>query len=192
MVPTTKVTTVSGIMSSDVYSEEFSRRRVYLTGQITDMLATDICAQINHLASESHDDIYLIIQSPGGTISAGMSILDTMLACKCDVVTIVMGEAASMGAFLASCGTKGKRYIGKNAEMMIHQPLGGASGQASDIERTVSHILKIKKRLYSKLADNTGKSYDEINRDCDRDYYLSSEEAIAYGLADCIFRGFDD
>lgn len=192
MVPTTKVVTTSGIMTSDIYSDEFSRRRIYLTGQIDDASASDICAQINHLASHSKDDIYLVIQSPGGSVSAGMSILDTMNTCGCDICTVVNGEAASMGAFLASCGTKGKRYIGAHAEMMIHQPLGGASGQASDIERTAAHILKIKKKLHTILARNTGQTYDQICTDCDRDHYLTADESIEYGLVDHIFSGFEE
>lgn len=192
MVPTTKIVTSSGIMTSDIYSDEFTRRRIYLTGQISDISASDICAQINHLASQSKDDIYMIIHSQGGSVSAGMAILDTMNACKCDICTVVSGEAASMGALLAACGTKGKRYIGANSEMMIHQPLGGASGQASDIEKTAAHILKVKQKLHTMLAANTGQSYERICKDCDRDYYLTAEESIKYGLADHIFNGFED
>lgn len=192
MVPTTKIVTSSGIMTSDIYSDEFSRRRIYLTDKIDDASASDICAQINHLSSQSKDDIYLVIQSPGGSVSAGMAILDTMNTCKCDVCTVVMGEAASMGAFLAASGTNGKRYIGENAEMMIHQPLGGASGQASDIERTAAHIVGVKKRLHSILARNTGQSYEQICIDCDRDHFLTAEESIEYGLVDHIFTGFPE
>jgi len=192
MIPTTKVVTASGIMTSDIYSDEFTHRRVYLTGAIDDASAMDVCAQINHLASQSREDICLVINSQGGSVSAGMAILDTMSTCRCDVCTVVLGSAASMGAFLASCGTKGKRFVGDNAEMMIHQPLGGASGQASDIERTAAHIVKIKQKLYTRLAANTGQTYEKICADCDRDYYLTAEEAIAYGLVDRIFDGFDD
>ena len=192
MIPTTKITTQSGIMTSDVYSEEFSQRRIYLTGQIDDALATDICAQINYLSAQSNEDIYVIIQSPGGSVSAGMSILDTMNSCKCRIATIVMGEAASMGALLSSSGNKGMRFIGENAEMMIHQPLGGVSGQASDIERTAVHIGKIKKRIHEMLSKNTGRSLEQICQDCDRDHWLDAEEAIEYGLADAIFTGYKD
>ncbi len=192
MVPTTKVVTSSGIMTSDIYSDEFTRRRIYLTGKIDDASASDIRAQINHLAAQSKDDIYLIIDSSGGSVSAGMAILDTMHTSKCDIQTIVMGEAASMGAFLASSGTKGKRYIGENAEMIIHQPLGGASGQASDIERTAAHIMRVKKKLHTILAKNTGQTYEQICIDCDRDHYLTAEESIEYGLADHIFTGFPE
>ena len=121
-----------------------------------------------------------------------MAILDTMDACGCDISTVVMGVAASMGAVLASSGTKGKRFIGSNAEMMIHQALGGASGQTADILRTAEHIQRINKRLYNILAKNTGKSYKKICADCDRDYYLDSQAAINYGLADEIFEGFEE
>ncbi len=192
MVPTTKIVTSTGIMTSDIYSDEFSRRRIYLTGEINDASASDICAQINHLASQGKDDIYLIIKSVGGIVSDGLAILDTMNTCKCDICTVVMGEAASMGAFLAASGTKGKRYIGENAEMMIHQPLGGASGQASDIERTAAHIVRVKKRLHSILARNTGQTYEQICIDCDRDHFLTAEESIEYGLVDHIFTGFPE
>lgn len=192
MVPTTKIVTSTGIMTSDIYSDEFARRRIYLTGQIDDASASDIRAQINHLAAKNRDDIYLIIDSPGGSVSAGMGILDTLSTCKCDICTVVMGEAASMGAFLAASGTKGKRYIGENAEMMIHQPLGGASGQASDIERTAAHIVRVKKRLHSILARNTGQTYEQICIDCDRDHFLTAEESIEYGLVDHIFTGFPE
>lgn len=191
MIPTTKIVTQSGIMTSDTYSEEFSKRRIYLTGQIDEQMASDVCAQINHLASQNDDEIYLIIQSPGGSVSAGLSILDTMNTCKCDICTVVMGEAASMGALLASSGTKGKRMIGKNAEMMIHQPLGGTSGQASDIERTATHIVKIKNKLHKILSQNTGQSYKQICTDCDRDFWLDAEESIEYGLVDQIFLGYN-
>lgn len=192
MIPTAKVITQSGIMTSDVYSEEFSRRRIYITGMIDDGLSSDVCAQINHLASLSNEDIVLVIQSPGGSVTAGNAILDTMIACKCDISTVVLGEAASMGAVLASSGTKGKRYIGANSEMMIHQALGGASGQTADILRTADHIKKVNKKLYTLLANSTGKSYAQICDDCDRDYFLDSQEAIEYGLVDHIFTGFVD
>ncbi len=192
MIPATKVITQSGVMGSDPYSEEFSRRRIYITGQINDTLASDICAQINHLAALSHEDIVLVIQGPGGSVTAGNAILDTMETCKCDISTVVLGEAASMSAVLASSGTKGKRFIGARAEMMIHQALGGASGQTADILRTAEHIKKVNKKLHQQISTNTSKSYEQICADCDRDYYLEAEEAIAYGLADHIFTGFAD
>ncbi len=192
MIPRTERMTRTGIVSSDVYSDEFMHnRRIYLSGPIEDLGATDICAQINHLAAQSNEDIYMIIHSPGGSVTAGLAILDTMRACGCDICTIVSGLAASMGAVIASAGSKGKRYISRHAEMMIHQPLGGAQGQASDIERTAAHIVKIKKKLHSILSENTGIPYDRICVDCDRDYYLDANEAIDYGLADHLFTGFE-
>lgn len=192
MIPNTKIVTQSGVMASDTYSDEFAQRRIYLTGQIDEQMASDICAQINYLASQNDEEIYLIIQSPGGSVSAGLSILDTMNSCKCDICTVVMGEAASMGALLASSGTKGKRMIGENAEMMIHQPLGGARGQASDIERTAAHIVKIKNKLHRILSQNTGRSYKQICTDCDRDHWLDADESIEYGLVDQIFSGYNN
>ncbi len=192
MIPITKQINKSGITSSDVYSEEFARRRIYLTGEIDALASSDVCAQINHLASQSHDDIYLIIQSPGGSISAGLAILDAMESSKCDICTVVSGDAASMGAFLAAAGTKGKRFIGKHAEMMIHQPLGGVSGQASDIQLSAAHILKTKRLMNTMLSEFTGQPYEKICEDCERDHYLDAEESIAYGLVDRIFKGFEE
>lgn len=191
-VPTTRTATTAGYMNSDCLSEEFSRRRIYITEEITDTMAASICCQINHLASLSNDDITLWVMSPGGSVSAGSAILDTMNACRCDFRTIVMGTAASMAAVIASSGTKGKRYIGSNSGMMIHQALGGFSGQTADILRTAQHIEKVNNRLYGILAANTGMSMEKIAADCDRDYHLNANEAIAYGLADHIFSGFED
>ncbi len=192
MIPSVKVTTHAGIAGSDVCSEEFSRRRIYLTGEINQAMSADICAQINHLAAQSRDDIILVIQSPGGSVTAGNAILDTMHTCGCDVATVVMGEAASMGAVIASSGTKGKRYIGESAEMMLHQALGGASGQAADILKAADHIRQINNKLHMLIARNTGKTIEQIVADCDRDFYLDSEDSISYGLADKLFTGFDD
>ncbi|RGI76349.1 ATP-dependent Clp protease proteolytic subunit [Ruminococcus bromii] len=191
-VPTTRTATTTGYMTSDCLSEEFSRRRIYITEEITDPMAASICCQINHLASLSNDDITLWVMSPGGSVSAGSAILDTMNACGCDFRTIVMGTAASMAAVIASSGTNGKRYIGSNSGMMIHQALGGFSGQTADILRTAQHIEKVNNRLYGILAANTGMSMEKIVADCDRDYHLNANEAIAYGLADHIFSGFED
>lgn len=191
MTPTTRITTSSGYAASDCVSEEFSRRRIYIE-DITPEYAADVCRQINQLASVSKEDITLWIQSPGGCVSAGLAILDTMATCGCDIRTVVMGSAASMGAVIASSGTRGKRSIGSNAEMMIHQALGGVSGQTTDILRTANHIQKVNNRLYTILAQNTGKDIAQISADCDRDYFLDAEESIAYGLVDCIFTGFED
>ena len=189
--PTTRTATAAGYVTSDSLSEEFSRRRIYITGEISESMAAEICCQINHLAALSHDDITLWIMSPGGSVSAGSAILDTMNACECEFRTIVMGNAASMAAVIASSGTKGKRFIGSHSGMMIHQALGGCSGQTVDILRTAQHIAKINNRLYGILAANAGVSLEKIAADCDRDCRLDAEEAIEYGLADHIFRGFD-
>lgn len=191
-IPTTRIATAAGYMTSDCLSEEFSCRRIYITEEITNSVAAEICCQINHLAALSNEDITLWIMSPGGSVSAGSAILDTMNTCGCDFKTIVMGTAASMAAVIASSGTKGKRYIGANSGMMIHQALGGFSGQTADILRTAQHIEKTNKRLYEILARNCGVSVQQIAVDCDRDYHLNAEEAIAYGLADHIFSGFED
>lgn len=191
-IPTTRIATAAGYMTSDCLSEEFSCRRIYITEEITNSMAAEICCQINHLAALSNEDITLWIMSPGGSVSAGSAILDTMNTCGCDFKTIVMGTAASMAAVIASSGTKGKRYIGANSGMMIHQALGGFSGQTADILRTAQHIEKTNKRLYEILARNCGVSVQQIAVDCDRDYHLNAEEVIAYGLADHIFSGFED
>ena len=191
-IPTTRIATAAGYMTSDCLSEEFSCRRIYITEEITNLMAAEICCQINHLAALGNEDITLWIMSPGGSVSAGSAILDTMNTCGCDFKTIVMGTAASMAAVIASSGTKGKRYIGANSGMMIHQALGGFSGQTADILRTAQHIEKTNKRLYEILARNCGVSVQQIAVDCDRDYHLNAEEAIAYGLADHIFSGFED
>ena len=191
-IPTTRIATAAGYMTTDCLSEEFSCRRIYITEEITNLMAAEICCQINHLAALSNEDITLWIMSPGGSVSAGSAILDTMNTCGCDFKTIVMGTAASMAAVIASSGTKGKRYIGANSGMMIHQALGGFSGQTADILRTAQHIEKTNKRLYEILARNCGVSVQQIAVDCDRDYHLNAEEAIAYGLADHIFSGFED
>lgn len=195
MMPMTRTTTATGYATSDPISDEYGRRRIYLTTEITDAVAADICCQINQLAAQSNEDITLWIMSPGGTVSAGLAILDTMKACGCDIRTVVMGCAASMAAVLASSGTKGKRAIGRNGQMMIHQALGGVSGQTVDIIRTANHIQNTNNRLYGILAENTGASIQQIAIDCDRDFYLDATEAIsygAYGLVDSIFSGFDD
>ena len=192
MLPKVIITSPSGYMDSDCLSEEFSRRRIYIKGEITDESAFETCIQINQLASASKDDITLWIKSIGGSVSAGLAILDTISTCGCEFRTIVMGSAASMAAVIASSGTKGKRYIGANAEMMIHQALGGVSGQTKDILLTADHIRKINNRLYTILAHNTGKTVKKISSDCDRDYFLDAEAAIKYGLVDQIFEGFEE
>ena len=195
MMPMTRTTTATGYATSDPISDEYGRRRVYITTDINDNVAANICCQINQLAAQSDEDITLWIMSPGGSVSAGLAILDTMKACRCDIRTVVRGCAASMAAVLASSGTRGKRAIGQNGQMMIHQALGGVSGQTMDIIRTANHIQKTNNRLYTILAENTGANIQQIAADCDRDFYLDATEAISYGsygLVDTIFNGFDD
>ncbi|HCY51965.1 MAG TPA: ATP-dependent Clp endopeptidase proteolytic subunit ClpP [Clostridiales bacterium] len=177
-----------GERSYDIYSRLLEDRIIFLTGEITDAVADSVVAQLIYLEGKDPDkNICVYINSPGGSVTAGMAIYDTMNYIKCDVTTICIGMAASMAAFLLSSGTKGKRYALKNSEIMIHQPLGGAQGQASDIKIQAEHILKIKKRLNSILAENCGRSYEELEVATDRDNYLSAEEAKSYGLIDEIF-----
>ena len=177
-----------GERSYDIYSRLLEDRIIFLTGEITDAVADSVVAQLIYLEGKDPDkNICVYINSPGGSVTAGMAIYDTMNYIKCDVTTICIGMAASMAAFLLSSGTKGKRYALKNSEIMIHQPLGGAQGQASDIKIQAEHILKIKKKLNSILAENCGRSYEELEVATDRDNYLSAEEAKSYGLIDEIF-----
>ena len=151
-------------------------------------LANSVVAQLLYLESkDSTKDIAMYINSPGGLVTAGMAIYDTMRYIKCDVCTICIGMAASMGAFLLAGGTKGKRFALKNAEIMIHQPLGGAQGQASDISIQAEQILKTKKKLNTILAENTGKPYEQVEKDTDRDNYMTTEEALNYGIIDGIY-----
>jgi len=180
--------TDKGERSYDIYSRLLEDRIVFLTGEINDAVADSVVAQIIYLeAKDPNKDICLYINSPGGSVTAGLAIYDTMNYVKCDVSTICIGLAASMGAFLLSSGAKGKRYALANSEIMIHQPLGGAQGQASDIKIQADHIIKIKKKLNSILAENSGKPYEVVEKDTDRDNYLSAEEAKEYGLIDEIF-----
>jgi len=160
---------------------------ITINGEITDDLAAGINSAIIHWAKSSKEDIVLYINSPGGSVTAGMSIYDTCKLCGCDVVTVATGMAASMGSFLlTAAGTKGKRYAHPNAEIMIHQPLGGASGQASDIQICAQHITKVKDRLNEILAQATGQSKKVIQRDTDRDNFMFADEALKYGLIDII------
>ena len=177
-----------GERSYDIYSRLLEERVVFITGEINDALANTVVAQLLYLEAKApHKDITIYINSPGGSVSAGLAIYDTMNYITCDVETICIGMAASMGAFLLSSGTKGKRYSLPSSEIMIHQPLGGAQGQASDIKIQAEHILKIKKKLNTILASNTGRSFEEIERATDRDNYLSAEDAVVYGLIDKIY-----
>ena len=176
-----------GERSYDIYSRLLKDRIVFVTGPIDDNMANVVIAQLLFLESEDPDkDIHLYINSPGGSVSAGMAIYDTMQYIKPDVSTICMGMAASMGAFLLSSGAKGKRFALPNSEIMIHQPSGGAQGQATEIEITAKQILKIRERLNKILADNTGKPIDIIAKDTERDNFMSADEALDYGLVDKI------
>ncbi len=178
----------AGERSYDIYSRLLEDRIIFLTGEIDDNTANIVIAQLIYLEGKNPDkDIFFYINSPGGSVSAGMAIYDTMKYIKCDVSTICIGLAASMGAFLLSSGTKGKRFALPNSEIMIHQPLGGAQGQASDIEIQAKHIKNIKNKLNKILSENSGKTIKEIEKDTDRDNFMSAEEAKEYGLIDEIF-----
>ena len=185
LVPMVVEQTNRGERSYDIYSRLLNDRIVFLSDEVNDVTASLVVAQLLYLEAQDPDkDISLYINSPGGSITSGMAIYDTMNFIKCDVSTICVGMAASMGAFLLAAGTPGKRYALPNSEIMIHQPLGGAQGQASDIQIQAEHILKIKKKLNTILAEKTGKALEEIERDTDRDNWLSADEAKAYGLID--------
>ncbi len=188
VVPYVIENTGKGERSYDIYSRLLEDRIIFLTGEINDAVADTVVAQLIYLeGKDPNKDICLYINSPGGSVTAGLAIYDTMNYIKCDVSTICIGMAASMGAFLLSSGAKGKRYALPNSEIMIHQPLGGAQGQASDIKIQADHILKTKKRLNTILSNNSGKPYEVVEKDTDRDNYLSAEEAKEYGLIDEIF-----
>ena len=185
LVPMVVQQTSHGERSYDIYSRLLNERIIFLADEVNDVTASLVVAQLLFLESEDPDsDISLYINSPGGSISAGMAIYDTMNFIKCDVSTICVGMAASMGAFLLSAGTKGKRLALPNSEIMIHQPLGGAQGQASDIEIQAEHILKVRERINKILSDNTGKPIDVITLDTERDNWMTAEEALNYGLID--------
>lgn len=169
----------------DIYSKLLEERIVMLTGTIDDKLASSIISQLLYLESkDANSDISIYINSPGGSVSAGLAIYDTMNFIKCDVSTICIGMAASMSAFLLSSGTKGKRYCLSNSEVMIHQPLGAVEGQASDIEINAKRIIKQKEKLAHILASNTNNSYEQVNKDTSRDYFMDSKEALEYGIID--------
>ncbi len=188
LVPYIVEQTSRGERSYDIYSRLLEDRIIFLSGEIDDAVANTVVAQLIYLeAKDPSKDISLYINSPGGSVSAGLAIYDTMNYIKCDVSTICIGMAASMGAFLLSSGQKGKRYALPNSEIMIHQPLGGAQGQASDIKIAAEHILKTRQKLNSILAQNSGRTLAEIERDTDRDNYLSAKEAQEYGLIDKVF-----
>ena len=185
LVPMVIEQTGRGERSYDIFSRLLEDRIIFLGEEVTDASASLIVAQMLFLEAKDPDkDIHFYINSPGGSISAGLAIYDTMRYIKCDVSTICIGMAASMGAFLLAGGTKGKRMALPNAEIMIHQPLGGAQGQATEIEIAAKHILATKEKMNRMLAENCGKTYEEIANDTERDNWKSAEEALAYGLID--------
>lgn len=188
LVPMVVEQTNRGERSYDIYSRLLEDRIVFLTGEINDVSADIVIAQLIYLEGKDPDkDISLYINSPGGAITSGMGIFDTMNYIKCDVNTICVGMAASMGSFLLAAGAKGKRFSLPNSEVMIHQPSGGSNGQASDIAIQAEHILKIKKRMNKIYAENCGQPLEKIERDVDRDYYMTADEALKYGIIDKIF-----
>jgi ATP-dependent Clp protease protease subunit len=189
LIPTVIEKTGRGERAYDIYSRLLKDRIIMLQGEIDDHVSSIIVAQMLFLEAENPEkDIYLYINSPGGVVTSGMAIYDTMNYIKPDVVTICMGQAASMGAFLLSSGAKGKRFALPHARIMIHQPLGGAQGQATDIEIHAKEILRMKKELNKILAENTGQSIRKIEKDTERDFFMSAEEAMKYGLIDKVLK----
>lgn len=189
LIPTVIEKSQFGERAYDIYSRLLNERIIFLGGGIDDHVANVVVAQLLFLESEDpKKDIYLYINSPGGSVHAGMAILDTMNHIKPDVATVCVGHAASMGAMLLSAGEKGKRFVLPNSEVMIHQPLGGIEGQATDIEITAQHILKIRDTLNRILSENTGQKLEKIAKDVDRDYWMSAEEAVKYGIVDKVMK----
>ncbi len=187
LVPMVVEQTARGERSYDIYSRLLKERVIFLVGQVEDHMANLVVAQLLFLESENPDkDIHLYINSPGGSVTAGMSIYDTMQFIKCDVSTMCIGQAASMGALLLTGGAKGKRYCLPNSRMMIHQPLGGYQGQATDIEIHTKEILSIRDKLNRIMAEHTGQNLDTIARDTDRDNFMNGETAVEYGLIDSV------
>ena len=186
LIPTVIEKSSMGERAYDIYSRLLKNRIILLSGEINDDKANVIIAQLLYLDSISQDDISLYINSPGGSITSGMAIYDTMNLIKSDVSTICVGMAASMGAFLLSCGKKGKRYCLPNGEVMIHQPLGGVNGQATEIDIVAKRIIQLRSKINSILAKNTKKNLKQIEKDTDRDYYMDSKQALEYGIIDKI------
>ena len=188
LIPMVIDQTGNGERSYDIYSRLLEDRVVFLNGEVNSQSANLVIAQLIFLeAKDPTKDIHLYINSPGGSVSDGFAIFDTMNYIKCDVSTICVGMAASMGAFLLAAGTKGKRFALANSEVMIHQPLGGTRGQATDIQIQAAHILKLKKRLSEILAENTGQAVEKVVADCERDFFMSAKEAKEYGIIDKVF-----
>lgn len=185
LVPYVIEQTSRGERSYDIFSRLLNERVIILSDQVNDVTASLVVAQMLHLeAADPDKDISFYINSPGGSVTAGFAIYDTMQYIKCDVSTICMGMAASMGAFLLSCGTKGKRFALPNSDIMIHQPAGGAQGQATEIKIVADHILRTRERINKILSENTGKPIDIIERDTERDNYMTAQEALEYGIVD--------
>ena len=188
LVPIVVEKEAGGERSYDIFSRLLKERIIIINGAIDDQVSNTVTAQLLYLDSINNDDISIYINSPGGSVTAGMAIYDTMNFIHSDVSTICMGISASMGAFLLSAGTKGKRYILPNAEVMIHQPLGGAKGQATEIKIAAEHILKTKEKLNKLLAKNTKKSIKQIEKDTERDFFMNALESLDYGLVDHIIK----
>lgn len=188
LIPTVLEKSIEGERAFDIYSRLLNDRIIFLSGEINDDLASIVISELLYLDSINHEDIFLYINSPGGSVSSGLAIYDTMNYIKSDVSTIGIGLSASMGAFLLSSGKKGKRFILENSEVMIHEVLGGSSGQATEIKIMTDHIIKLRDKLNKLLAKNTGHSIKKINNDTKRDYYMDAEEALKYGLVDKILK----
>jgi len=189
LIPMVVEQTARGERSYDIYSRLLKERVIFLTGPVEDHMANLVCAQLLFLEAENPDkDIHLYINSPGGVVTAGLSIYDTMQFIKPDVSTICMGQASSMGSFLLAAGAKGKRYCLPNSRVMIHQPSGGAQGQASDIHIHAQEILKIRQRLNELLAQHTGQKIEQVALDTERDKFMTAAEAVEYGLVDSVIQ----
>lgn len=180
-------------MFQDPVSIDFSKRIVWLVGEINDEMAVSISSSLRYLDSVSDEDIVIFINSPGGSVTAGFVIYDTIKALKSEVKTVAIGMAASMAAFLLCCaGAKGKRFVMPNAEVMIHQPLGGARGQASDVQIAADHLLKTKKKMHEMLSEATGQDIEIVQRDTERDHYLNAQQTLEYGIVDKIIQNFEE
>lgn len=187
MQPIIRKVSKSGVETQDLLSYCFEEREIWITGEINDISAQSIISQLRYLDSMGRDDITIYINSPGGSVTAGLAIVDAINRCKCDVRTVGTGIAASMGAVLLACGTHGKRYATPQAEILIHQPLGGVQGQASDIALAAERILKIKTKINRLLSEKTGQTIETIQSVSDRDYYLDANEAVVFGIIDNIY-----
>ena len=189
LIPTIIEKSNNGERAYDIYSRLLKNRIILLSGEINDDIANIVVAELLYLDSLNNDDIYMYINSPGGSITAGMAIYDTMNYIKSDVSTTCIGMAASMGAFLLSCGKKGKRYCLPNSEVMIHEPLGGVNGQATEIDIVAKRILYLRDKINKILSENTGKDMNKIKHDTERDYYMTASQALEYGMIDEILKG---